>query len=200
MAKCRGLGFDGASAMMGKFKGCAAVLMKKYTLAKPIHCSDHRQNLVLTKPCDVKEVKIALQTLTEVCNFVHSSNMHCLRFTEVVKLTSAKREELVPLCPTRWIERHDAVLVFVEFLPVIAVFLEEELDATAGLLLIAIHVPRFLVGLVVVECTLAHTLKPSRTLQRKDGDLVSAYARFVASRPFLASSEQMWRIISTMCS
>ena len=175
MAKCRGLGFDGASAMMGKFNGCAAVLMKKYILAKPVHCFNHRLNLVLTKACGVKEVKIALQTLTEVYNFVHSSNMRSLRFTEVVKLTSAKREKLVPLCPTRWIERHDAVLVFIEFLPVIAVFLEEEHDATAGLLLIAIRDPRFLVGLVVAECILAHTLEPSRALQRKDGDLVSAY-------------------------
>lgn len=132
MAKCRGLGFDGASAMMGKFKGCAAVLMKKYTLAKPIHCFNHRQNLVLTKACDVKEVKIALQTLTEVYSFVHSSNMRSLRFTEVVKLISAKREKLVPLCPTRWIERHDAVLVFVEFLPVIAVFSRKNLTPPLG--------------------------------------------------------------------
>uniref|UniRef100_A0A0P4WIC2 Uncharacterized protein n=1 Tax=Scylla olivacea TaxID=85551 RepID=A0A0P4WIC2_SCYOL len=85
MAKCRELGFDGASAMMGKFKGCAAVLMKKYNLAKLIHCFNHRLNLVLTKACDVKEVKIALQTLTEVYNFVHSSNVRSLRFTEGVK-------------------------------------------------------------------------------------------------------------------
>lgn len=118
MAKCRGLGFDGASSM-GKFKGCAAVLMKKYTLTKPIHCFNHRLNLVLTKACDVKEVKIAFQTMTDVYNFIHPSNMRPLRFTKVIKLTLANREKFVPLCPTRWIERHDAVLVFVELLPVI---------------------------------------------------------------------------------
>lgn len=85
-------------------------------------------------------------------------------------------EKLVPLCPTRWVERHDAVLVFIEFLPPIAVFLEDEmkLDANTGLLLAAIRDPRFLVGLVVVESVLAHTLEPSGTLQKKDGDMVSA--------------------------
>ena len=97
--------------------------MKKYTLTISIHCFNHRLNLVLAKACGVKEVKIALQTITEVYNFINSSNMRSLRFTEVVKLTSAKREKLDPLCPTRWIERHDAVLVFVEFLPVIAGYL-----------------------------------------------------------------------------
>ena len=51
-----------------------------------------------------------------------------------------------------------------------------KLDASAGLLFFAIRDPRFLVGLVVAESVLAHTLNPSRTLQKKDGDLVSAYA------------------------
>ncbi|XP_076030802.1 52 kDa repressor of the inhibitor of the protein kinase-like [Oratosquilla oratoria] len=104
--------------------------------------------------------------------------MRTLRFTKLVKLSSAKREKLVPLCPTRWVERHDAVLVFIEFLPLIAIFLEDEmkLDANAGLLLAAIRDPRFLVGLVVAETVLAHTLQPSRIIQKKEGDLVCAYA------------------------
>ncbi|KAK8752487.1 hypothetical protein OTU49_005800, partial [Cherax quadricarinatus] len=178
MSKCRGLGFDGASAMMGKFRGCAAIIMQQYPLVKPIHCFSHRLNLVLTKACDVKEVKLTLQTLNEVYNFIHSSNMRTLRFTKLVKLSSAKREKLVPLCPTRWVERHDAVLVFIEFLPLIAIFLEDEmkLDANAGLLLAEIRDPRFLVGLVVAESVLAHMLQPSRTLQKKEGDLVCVYA------------------------
>ena len=135
----------------GGYRTDSFILMKKYTLAIPIHCFNHGLNLVLTKACDFKEVKIAFQTLTEVYNFIKSSNMCSLSFTEVVKFNSAKRKKLVPLCPTRWIEWHDAVLVFVKFMSVITVYLKEELDATPGLL-IAIRDPRFLVGLVVVEC------------------------------------------------
>ena len=38
MSLCRGLGFDGASSMRGKFIGCATVIQKKYLLAKVVHC------------------------------------------------------------------------------------------------------------------------------------------------------------------
>lgn len=77
-----------------------------------------------------------------------------------------KRQKLVSLCPARWVERHDSVIVFMEFLPIIAVFLEDEssLDAMAGILLIAIREPRFLIGLVVAVSILAHTVEPSRAL------------------------------------
>ena len=44
---CHGLGFDGASSMTGKFKGCATVIQKKYPLANVVHCFNHRLNLVL---------------------------------------------------------------------------------------------------------------------------------------------------------
>lgn len=92
----------------------------------------------------------SLSRLNEVYNFIYSSNILTLRFTELVKIFPAKRQKLVPMCPTRWVDRHDAVLVFIELSP-IAVFLEDEmkLDADAGLLLAAIRDPRFLVGLVV---------------------------------------------------
>lgn len=48
MSNCRGLGFNGASSMMGKFKGCAAIVAKDYPMAKVVHCFNHRLNLVLT--------------------------------------------------------------------------------------------------------------------------------------------------------
>ncbi|XP_076028450.1 zinc finger MYM-type protein 1-like [Oratosquilla oratoria] len=95
MGNCRGLCFDGASAMMGKFRGYAAVVVREYPLAKTIHCFSHRLNLVLTKACDTKEVKLALQTLIEVYNYIYSSNMRSMRFTELVKdHTSTKRKNL----------------------------------------------------------------------------------------------------------
>lgn len=39
-----------------------------------------------------------------------------------------------------------------------------------------IKVIKSLVGLVVAESVLAHTLEKSRTLQKKEGDLICAYA------------------------
>ncbi|XP_076049508.1 zinc finger MYM-type protein 1-like [Oratosquilla oratoria] len=112
MGNCRGLCFDGISAMMGKSRRCAAVVVREYPLAKTIHCFSHRLNLVLTKACDTKELKLALQTPSEVYNYIYSSNMRSMRFTELVKdHTSTKRKKLVSLCAIRWIERHDTVIV-----------------------------------------------------------------------------------------
>lgn len=178
MSNCRGLGLDGASAMMGKFKGCAAVIADTYPLAKPVHCFNHRLNLVITKSCDVKEIKLAIQVITDVYNYIYKSNMRRLRFTEKIQQSGSRKTKLVNLCTTRWIERHDAVLVFVEFLPLLSEFLEEEmqLDGSAGLLRAAIQESRCLVGLVVTESVLAYTVHTSRNLQAKSMDLVSAYS------------------------
>ena len=56
-------------------------------------------------------------------------------------------------------ERHDAVIVFVDLLPVIAQFLEDESvrEVGASLLLTAVHDPGFFIVLLVAESVLAHT-------------------------------------------
>lgn len=86
---------------------------------------------------------------------------------------------MVTLGPTRWVERHDAVPVFIEVLPVIAVFLEDEmkLDANSGLPLAEIRDPHFLVGMAVAELVLAYTLEPNITLQKKEKMKVPGYVR-----------------------
>ena len=92
-----------------------------------IHCFNHRLSLVLAKACDTKEVKLSLQTLNEVYNFIYSSNMRSIRFSKLVKsYTFTRWKKLVSLCAIRWVEPHYSVIVFIEFLPVIAIFLEDE--------------------------------------------------------------------------
>ena len=164
--------------MMGKFNGCAAIIRRQFPQAVPIHCFNHRLNLVLSKACEIREVKVALQTMTEIHTFIYSSNMRNLRFSELVtKVVPTDRRKLVQLCPTRWVERHDAVNVFVELLPAVALFLEEETqhDGRAGILLAALREPKFLVGLLVVEAVFSHTVVPSKALQSSTGDLAMAY-------------------------
>jgi zinc finger MYM-type protein 1 len=39
---CRGQGYDGAAAMMGRFNGCQAVIKRQQPLAITIHCFNHR--------------------------------------------------------------------------------------------------------------------------------------------------------------
>jgi hypothetical protein len=84
------------------------------------------------------------------------------------------------------------VIVFVEFLPVIASFLDAEtsLEPKAGLLLSAIREPRFLVGLVAAEYVLSHTVGPSKELQSTHGNLVSAYQTIEEVKKVFAHSRE----------
>ena len=83
MSLCHGLGFHGASSMMGKFKGCATVIHKKYPLVKVVHCFNHRLNLVLAKTCGIMEMKIAFNITREACDFIYGSNTRVLTLSKI---------------------------------------------------------------------------------------------------------------------
>ena len=87
------------------------------------------------------------------------------------------------------------MIVFVEFLPIIASFLDAEtsLEPKAGLLLSAIPEPRFLVGLVTAEYVLSHTVSPSKELQSSIGNLFSAYQTIGEVKDFLRTRGKMRR-------
>ena len=69
------------------------------------------------------------------------------------------------LCPTRWVERHDAVLVFLELLePVvdcmetISTWQDRETSSKANQLLCAVKQPQFLVAIHVLSKVFAVSL------------------------------------------
>ena len=108
--------------------------------------------------------------------------MRSLRFSKRVEGVS-NRQKLVRLCVTRWVERHDSVIVFVELLSVITSFLVDEAENASvqdsykpEQLLAAIRAPAFLIGILTAESVLAHTVGPSQSLQAANCDLVSAFA------------------------
>ena len=85
------------------------------------------------------------------------------------------------LCPTRWVERHDAVLVFLELLePVvdcmetISTWQDRETSSKANQLLCAVKQPQFLVAIHVLSKVFAVSLPLSRLLQTENMDLFEA--------------------------
>jgi len=46
-ASLRGQAYDGASKISGRYKGCAAIIQKKYPHAIYSHCCSHALNLVI---------------------------------------------------------------------------------------------------------------------------------------------------------
>jgi hypothetical protein len=178
LGMCRGQGYDGAAAMSGRMNGCQAVILEAQPLASFVHCASHRLNLAISDTCNVTEFKVAFGTLSSVSNFILGSPQRIAHFEREVESAfsgdevAPKRRRLLTLCATRWVERHDAVLVFCElFVAVInhLSYYEREGDATvaaaAGCLNCAIRKPAFLVALAVAEWGLGKTVGLSKALQ-----------------------------------
>lgn len=89
--------------------------------------------------------------------------------------------KLVQLCPTRWVERHDTVIVFYQLLfPVVTALEEIQLwdcrDSSSGafLLLNGIRQSTFIISLLYSEKLLSYTLPISKILQTTDIDITTA--------------------------
>ena len=66
---CGGFGLDGASPMMGKLKGCALVISKKYPFAKVSIVLTFSLNSSLLTPVAYK--KIVFDLMIEVHEYIH---------------------------------------------------------------------------------------------------------------------------------
>ena len=140
------------------------------------HCFNHRLNLVLSKACSKPEVHIVFEIISQVIDFIYGSKVRFLRFTNMLKGMTQHRR-LVKLCETRWIERHDAVIVFIELLFPVVVFLEGEemTEGKSAVLLTAWRSSKFLIGCHLAEAVLVNTITPSTLLHSPEADLISAY-------------------------
>ncbi|XP_028141436.2 52 kDa repressor of the inhibitor of the protein kinase-like [Diabrotica virgifera virgifera] len=120
--------------------------------------------------------------IKEVCAFFHKS----AKRTEVLKLTiteccpEQKKKKLIFLCETRWVERHDSVLLFKELLEPVSLSLlkieEESSDSVpkAHALGSSITQFQFLVNTFVLSHMLSKTHNLSENLQKKNLDLTQA--------------------------
>ena len=90
------------------------------------------------------------------------------------------KKQLEQLCETRWIERHDAIISFLELFKSVILALEicGDLDANTSsmscMLLNSLRKLEFLVAVVVLESVLLITLSLSQALQRPTVDLIQA--------------------------
>lgn len=176
----RGQGYDGAASMRGQFRGVQALIMQDYPKAIYTHCVSHSLNLCLSDGAKVRDVRNAFSNISEICTFFRSS----AKRTNILK---TKIQELKPtctalklktLCETRWVLRHEAVLLFKECLiPITAAleYIEEnENSSKAHDLLQKICSYPFLVTIFVTSCVLGLTYNLSEELQSQNLDLVGA--------------------------
>lgn len=123
LSKMRGQGCDGAAVMRGQFRGVQARILESFPKAVYTHCVSHSLNLCLCDASKVKSIRNSFGTLIETCNFFHFSSKRneALRRKITELKPTAGGWKLKTLCETRWVQRHEAVFVFKEFLePVVA--------------------------------------------------------------------------------
>lgn len=182
LKKMRGQGYDGAATMRGQFRGVQACIVEKLPLALYTHCSSHTLNLCLSDASNIPSIRNCMGIIKEVCGFFHMS----AKRTEILKSTIShccpeqKKKKLISLCETRWVERHDSVLLFKDILEPILLSLlkieEESSDSApkAHALSSSISQFQFLVNLFVLSRMLSTTYNLSEMLQKKNIDLSQA--------------------------
>ena len=118
---CVGIGTDGCSVMSSILKGAVVEIQKVCVNSVWSPCYNHALNLTLSKTSQVQAIRNCMGTIGEVVNFfIYPKRNHVLR--------QHLGHQLVSLCETRWVERHDSILVFLEGLESIITALEIIVD------------------------------------------------------------------------
>ena len=182
LSDMRGQGYDGASAMSGKFNGVQAKIRAQYPLAMYVHCACHILNLALSTSSDLRAVRRSMSTIQDGITFLRGSPKRKAVLKTAVRALypSYSKTTLVSLCNTRWVERHDAVVRFIELFEAVLQALnalEAEGDAhtsdKADQLLARMKNFEFVASALIVKFVAATMLSLSTQLQKVTSDLVS---------------------------
>ncbi|KAE9530501.1 hypothetical protein AGLY_010963 [Aphis glycines] len=172
LALLRGQGYDGAANMSGAFKGVQSRIASLQPLAFYTHCANHRLNLVLSKESTVLSICNTVGIITNIYSFLRESALKTQLLNEKITelFPHQKAVKAKKLCETRWVERHDGILHFLEILPAIIVTLDElslsnYTGSNAQSLSAAICKCEFLISLKILIKFLAITLPLSIQLQ-----------------------------------
>lgn len=119
LKSCVGIGCDGCSVNMSTICGAAITIQKSAKNALICPCLNHSLNNNLSRSNMIQSVRNAIGTIQEIIKFfnVSAKRNFILKKHLGYQLTSH--------CITRWIERHDSVLQFINDLPFILKSLTE---------------------------------------------------------------------------
>jgi len=172
---CVGIGADGCSVNMSESVGAVQEIQKTAKNAVRCPCFNHALNLSISKSSGVPSVKKVVYTMKEVGAFLRASSKRHKRLLKVFHRT------LPTLCETRWVQRHEAVHVFVAGLPeimdvlkIISEWKDRETAGRAHDLLTSVRQPEFLLTLHALEDVLSSTVSLSRFLQKETIEMQQA--------------------------
>ena len=177
----RGQAYDGASNMSGQYKGCAAIIQRKYPKALYSHCCSHVLNLAVVNTCDCIQVRNLFAVMTKVYQFFDN---HPKRQYVLDSFCEGSKSRLKSLCKTRWLQRIDAFHTFMDmfdsivnsFDHVVSNRSEWSRDAVIDAVSLSKAVLdfEFIVALHTVERYLSYTEGLTRSLQGRAVDILEA--------------------------
>jgi hypothetical protein len=158
-------------------RGAVTVIQSTATNAVRCPCFNHALNLSLGKSATVQSVRNAVGIVKEVVAFFTASAKRNFVLKNVVK------GQLIRMCETRWIERHDSLIQFTSELPqiinaltVVSKWHERESASKARCLMSAVSDCEFILAMFCVTDVLSLTLPLSAILQSISMDMASALA------------------------
>lgn len=105
--------YDGGANMDGTYNGCQAIIRDRFPLALHFRCAAHSVHLVAQHATEADAIiRDCLQWVQEVGKlFKRSTKFHRIFDTIVTDSGAAVHSaNIKPLCPTRWLCRHPAVM------------------------------------------------------------------------------------------
>ncbi|XP_060864292.1 52 kDa repressor of the inhibitor of the protein kinase-like [Metopolophium dirhodum] len=137
-----------------------------------IRCSPEESMFTsITFSCKVPEVRNCMGTIQSVSTFFgYPKRQSILQLSIVEIFPQTNRFKLKKLCATRWVDRHDAVILFEELQPAILHALDKitlwpDSDTSASHLLTAIRQLKFQTALAILVKLLSISFPLSRYLQ-----------------------------------
>lgn len=173
---CIGITTDGCSVMTSKARGAVQHIQKIAKNAIYSPCANHALNLCISKSSTVQFVRNSVGIIKEVVAFFNSSSKRNFVLKSILKNHSLKT-----VCETRWIDRHDSILLFTTSFSDILVALnkvsewsESESATKAKMLISALENCEFILTMFTLASILSITLPVSKCLQGKERDYITA--------------------------
>jgi len=88
-----GQGYDGASAMSGKYRGVQAAIRRQYSAALYVHCASHCLNLTLCKSCEHQAIRNATGVIQQTANFDNASARRVAMISGVTRVFGARGQK-----------------------------------------------------------------------------------------------------------
>ncbi|KAL4135146.1 hypothetical protein QTP88_006789 [Uroleucon formosanum] len=177
-----GQGYDGAATMSGRFNGVQVYVRKNNNMVIYVHCASHSLNLAISDACDLQSIRNCMGVLSSVYNFFNTHKGQEVLLSKIASIeTNIKATRLKNVCPTRWIQRHESVLIFLELQNAVTISLEtisswqdKTTCSTALQLLSAIQNVEFQISLRTTAKIFGIPSPLSRLLQTENLDLSTA--------------------------